>query len=110
MKTINMFFLICLSFILISCNSYEGRYEVAGWGGVGVLYLNSDGTCTNGLGSENGGKNGTWKKIKGGIQIDEMSGYNGFWKAWDTENGKGFTDPSGLNWQKRDYSLNRSRP
>lgn len=102
MKTITKFFLISLSLILISCNSYKGIYDEVN--SRGVLNIYSDGTCS--FDDRNLDIWGTWKKVEGGIQIDDFKGvyslYNGYWEAWDTSSGKGLIDIAGYKWQKRD--------
>jgi hypothetical protein len=98
MKTISKLILMCSFLFLISCTNYTGRYEIAVYGGA-YLYVYSDGSCTNGLGSLNGGLNGTWEKVDGGIQINGMGGdYNGYWEYFS--NIDGFSH-GGLKWVKR---------
>ena len=57
--------IILLSSVLIGCssnNSPVGNWVVAGYGG-SYLYIKSNGTLTNGLGSANGGGSCSWEMI-----------------------------------------------
>lgn len=51
---------------------YVGRYEICGFSDAVAFYLDADGTCNNGKGSQNGGIYGHWKKSSEGIVISGM--------------------------------------
>ena len=79
MKVKSLVALILLSVIfnitLCSCNNgpqYVGRYEVCGFSDAVAFYLDADGTCNNGKGSQNGGIYGHWEKSSDGIIISGM--------------------------------------
>ncbi len=76
-KSIFTLIILALSFSITfsSCNQgpkYVGRYEVCGFSDAVAFYLNADGTCNNGKGSENGGIYGQWEKSSKGITISGM--------------------------------------
>ena len=51
---------------------YVGRYEICGFSDAVAFYLDADGTCNNGKGSQNGGIYGHWEKSSNGIVISGM--------------------------------------
>lgn len=72
---ISLLFICLLSISLSSCNrgpEYVGRYEVCGFSDALAFYLDADGTCNNGKGSQNGGIYGHWEKSSHGIVISGM--------------------------------------
>ncbi len=63
------------SILFTSCKSgpeYVGRYEICGFSDAVAFYLDADGTCNNGKGSQNGGIYGHWEKTSNGIVISGM--------------------------------------
>lgn len=93
MKTIfALIILLVVSIVLFSsCNGgpkYVGRYEICGFSDAVAFYLDADGTCNNGKGSQNGGIYGHWEKTSDGILISGMgSQWDGNYKLDGTTDG-----------------------
>ena len=85
-----MLLTVIFNVVLSSCNQgpkYTGRYELCGFGTL-AFYLNADGSCSNGLGSTNGGVYGNWQKTSDGIIISNMgSEWDGDYKLDGTKDG-----------------------